>query len=172
MTPTKQWVLLAIGCGSFVAALLVADHFFAVPDRCGCRATAPTTLSDAFILDNSIGDARDVTIVANPARASLEICYSEKPKHGEVNRQSAGLTRCEWDMNYELDESQESKTDIGTVITYSVFGRAMGQDNRSDKSEAGTLYLNRSTNSCSFFMHGWIQDLKKEHYTKSLHGKI
>jgi hypothetical protein len=58
-----KWTLTAVGCGAVVAALFAVEYFFAVPETCACRATVPPILSHAFILDNSIGDSRYITIL-------------------------------------------------------------------------------------------------------------
>jgi hypothetical protein len=175
----KKRVLTAIGCGAVVGAFFAVDHFFGVPQTCGCRATVPPALSDARILDNSIGDARHITIVAaGPFSSLLTICYSEKPKQGKVDPgRFLPPEDCNWESKYDLEDARElGKSDDKVVIDYDVTERLYDPKNlfssKPGKSKVGFLSLDRRTNSCRFGVDEWSQDWKKEFEKKSLSGQL
>jgi hypothetical protein len=171
----KKWVLIAVVCGAVVGAIYAVNHFFAVPQACTCRATVPPALSDASLLDNSIGDARHITIVAAGSFSSLlTICYSEKPKQGKVDPRFLQPEDCSWESRYDLEDYRElGKTDDKVVIDYDVTERLYDQNgSKPGKSKVGFLYLDRRTNSCRFGMDDWSQDWKNERDKKLLSGEM
>jgi hypothetical protein len=157
----RKKVLIAV---AWVAGLggagFVLFHFFAIPQTCSCRATVSPDLSDAFIVDNSIGDSRSILIaVSSTGGGILSICYSERePKHGHVTRGNPGSHRqrgCKSEFEYGLgDRNQLRKSDIESIFDYRLT-EILNYDGKRGKSTRGALYLNRSTNSCGFELKEW-----------------
>jgi hypothetical protein len=149
----------------FFGATYLFSYFFSVPQGCGCRATnMPNALSEAFILENTIGDATSITIRTGQIGdvGGLQICYPQRPRRGNITEISGLADReCQYENNYELGQTSHRKTDIEASIVYEITERFSQFDSKRTagsniKRDAnGILYINRSTGTCTFGLPEW-----------------
>jgi hypothetical protein len=149
--------LCAIG---FFGAIYFSSYFLSVPQDCECRSTAiPDALSEALILANSIGDSSSITARIRLGGGELKICYSQTPKKGSIDSSSPGLPPqgCEYENGFNLEETSSRKNDIAAYIEYEIREQShLYEVPRVHlKPMNGALYVNRSTNACTFGLLEW-----------------
>ena len=147
-------------------------YFFAVPQMCNCIAgTIPSTLSDAFILKNSIRDASLInTEVRDGDVRIIRACYQQKPVNGDsVTQKTPGPfeKQCRYESRFSLHMLGSAKTYEDVLIAVSVRDASLLPKNGAKSATkafqgqetTGQFYMNRKDMSCSLRLTDWVDVL-------------